>query len=84
VSCITGGFTHGHAQGNVFNFADGVDLKSDPHVIYQKGKVLLYTSNGDVNVIKPKVSLKHEVTFTLGPILLMLKEKYPQIYGMFQ
>ena len=51
-SCVTGGFSHGCAQGNVFNFADAINLSSDPPTIYQKGKILLYTSNGDVSVMK--------------------------------
>jgi hypothetical protein len=83
-SCVTGGFARGRAVGNVFNFADGVDIKSDPPEIYCKGKVLLYDTNGDMDKIKPKLSMKHEVISTLGPILSTLKKRYPKIYGVFQ
>jgi len=84
-SRIMGGFAHGRAHGNVFNFADAVDMPSgNPPEIYRKGKVLLYTSTGDVSVTKPKLSLKHDVMPTLGPILSSLKKWYTRIYGVFQ
>ena len=83
-SRVTGGFARGCARGNVFNFADAINLSSDPSTIYQKGKILLYTSNGDVSIMKSKVSLKHDVMPTLRPILLSLKKRYTWIYGTFQ
>ena len=83
-SRITGGFARGHAHGNVFNFADTIDLPSNSPEIFRKGKVLLYTTSGDVEDTKPKLSLKHNVSPTLGPILLTLKKRYSQIYGTYQ
>jgi len=58
---ITGGFTHGMCSGKCIHTLRMVwILKVQPHMqIYQKGKVLLYTSNGDCGTwSKPKVSLK--------------------------
>jgi hypothetical protein len=58
-SHITGGFAHGHAWGGVFGFANAVDMPSDNICeIYRKGEVLLYTSTGDVSIVRPKFSLK--------------------------
>ena len=65
-SHIIGGITRGWAHGNVFNFADGADVFCDEVDVKAKvGKVLLYTSMGDPETMKPAMSLKHEVSPTL-------------------
>ena len=81
---ITGGTIRGRARGNVFNFADGPDMFCDevggrPKV----GKVLLYTSMGDPETTKPAMSLKHEVSPTLAPVLAKLAKRYTRINSMF-
>ena len=83
-SRTSGGFTRGRAQGNVFNFADGPIGVFDDHPVRQNmGKVLLYNSMGNPDSIKPIMSLKHEVSSTLAPILIKLAKRYPQIDSMF-
>jgi len=82
-SRITGGFARGHAQGNVFNFADGPDLFCDQLVRPKMGKVLLYTSMGDPETLKPVMSLKHDVSVMLGPILTKLAKRYTGIDSMY-
>jgi hypothetical protein len=78
-SRITGGFARGHAQGNVFNFADVADVFGDQQVRPKMGKVYLYTSMGDPATLKPVMSLKHDVSATLGPILIKLAKRYTGI-----
>ena len=56
-SQIVRGFSRGHAQGNVFNFADASDIVHEPEVRPMMGKVLLYTSMGDPTLEKPVMSL---------------------------
>ena len=75
-SRITGGFARGHAIGNVFNFADAKDVIFEPCIKRTFGKVLLYTSMGDPNTTKPLMSLKHEISSTIGPVLENLAKRY--------
>ena len=83
-SRIIGGTTRGRAHGNIFNFADGPDLLRDEVDVRPKGgKVFLYTSMGDLETIKPAMSLKHEVSPTLAPILAKLAKQYTRINSMF-
>ena len=83
-SRIIGGITHGQAHGNVFNFADGCDVFSDEVDVKAKvGKVLLYISMGDPETMKPAISLKHEVSPTLAPVLTKLAKRYTRINSAF-
>ena len=83
-SRIIGGMTRGHARGNVFNFADGPDVFFDEVDVKPKaGKVLLYTSMGDPETMKPAMSLKHEVSPTLAPVLAKLAKRYTRINSAF-
>jgi hypothetical protein len=83
-SCITGGTFRGHAHGNVFNFADEPDTFCGEGEIRPKmGKVLLYTALGDPETTKPTMSLKHNISPTLAPILTKLALQYTKIDGMF-
>jgi hypothetical protein len=47
------------------------------------GKVLLYTSMGDPETLKPVMSLKHDVSVMLGPILTKLAKRYTGIDSMY-
>jgi hypothetical protein len=83
-SRIIGRTTRGHAHGNVFNFADGPDLFGDEMGVRLKvGKVLLYTSMDDPETMKPAMSLKHEVSPKLAPILAKLAKQYTRIHSAF-
>jgi hypothetical protein len=82
-SRITGGFARGHALGNVYNFADDPDIFFDQHIKSKTGKVLVYTTMGNPDDIKPIMSLKHEVSATIGPVLAKLAHRYTQIDSMF-
>ncbi len=76
-SCITGGILDGQALGNVYNFADGFDLGLQQG--RATGKVLVYSTCADP---KPHMSLKHEVTSTLGPVLTNLGARYSPVKSM--
>ena len=81
---IIGGTTCGRAHGNIFNFVDGPDLLWDVVDVRPKaGKVLLYSSMGNPETMKPAMSLKHEVSPTLTPVLAKLAKQYTQINSMF-
>ena len=83
-SHIIGGTAHGRAYGNVFNFADGPDpFSNEVDVRPKPGKVLLYTSMGDPETMKAVMSLKHEVSPTLAPILGKLAKRYTRINSAF-
>jgi hypothetical protein len=83
-SRIIGGTIRGRAHGNVFNFADGPDIFcNEVDVRWNVGKVLLYTSMGDPETMKPAMSLKHEVSATLGPVLAKLAKRYMRINSAF-
>ena len=47
------------------------------------GKVLLYTSMGDLETMQPAMSLKHKVSPTLTRVLAKLAKRYMQINNMF-
>jgi hypothetical protein len=81
-SRTVGGFSRGHAQGNIFNFADASDLLPHQPLKANRGKVLLYTTMGDPETTKPVMSLKHEVSSTIGPILAKLAKRYSPIDSM--
>jgi hypothetical protein len=83
-SRITGGIFRGRAEGNVFNFADAPHIPPPPEE-YQPsmGKVLVYVCSDDPNIpkpnpstTKPTMSLSHQVTETIAPILVKLERKY--------
>ncbi|MGB8538604.1 MAG: hypothetical protein WCD57_19430 [Acidobacteriaceae bacterium] len=82
-SRVTGGFSRGHALGNVFNFADAEDVAMDNTIGSAEGKVLLYFSNqnpADVNFeAKPSASFKHEVVSTVKPVLKAISGKFSPI-----
>ena len=81
-SRTVGGFARGRAQGNIFNFADAPDLCPDQPLMSNKGKVLLYTTMGDPETIRPVMSLKHDVSPTIGPVLAKLGKRYTPIDSM--
>jgi hypothetical protein len=61
----------GHAQGNFFSFADGFDnmpSQSTPVT----GKVHIYFSDVDPTTSRPNLSLTHEITHDLAPVLTTL------------
>jgi hypothetical protein len=76
-SHITGGTVCGCAHGNVFNFTDEPDvLGREDDAGAKKGKILLYTEMGDLEKMKPMMSLKHPVVLGLAPILIKLANWY--------
>ena len=74
-SQTTGGIFHGRALGNVFNFADANPTEDQAGPIM--GKVLIYREHGILSQSTPFMSLKHEVTRHLTPILNKLAIRYP-------
>ena len=78
-SRTTGGIIHGRAQGNVYNFAD--DLNFDQKLGWMKGRVLVYTGSNDSH---PEMTMKHEVTRTLAPVLESLAGKYSPIKSVYR
>ena len=82
-SQVTGGFSYGHALGNVFNFADAEDVTMDNTVGSAKGKVLLKFSSqnpADVNFMaKPSTSFKHEVDSTVKPVLKAISGRFSPV-----
>ena len=81
-SCVTGGFSCGHAQGNVLNHAD-VDEIIQHTMQSQMGKVQVYVSHVDPTATKPKWSLKHQVVPKLKPVLKTLARQYSPICSKF-
>ena len=77
-SCVTGRVFHGCAQGNVFNNADA-DEVIQHNMQSNMGKVQVYVSHVDPTTIKPKWSLKHQVTPKLKPVLKALSRHYSPI-----
>lgn len=76
-SRITGGFIRGRAHGNVYNLADPIDF--DQRLGRVMGKVHVYTSHGNPNNSDPYMSLKHEVTTSLAPVLKKLGNQYSPV-----
>ena len=77
-SRVTGGILRGRALGNVFNHADADELLRF-NLAPRKGRVQVYMSRVDPTVTKPDMSLKHEVTPRLKPILKALARGYSPI-----
>ena len=79
-SRVTGGFMRGRAQGNFFNFADASDnLPSQSTPV--TGKVHLYFSDVDPTTTRPNMSLTHELTADLAPVLTSLGELLSPIHS---
>jgi hypothetical protein len=74
-SRITGGILRGRALGNIFNFADTTPTEDQDGPMM--GKVLIYKDHGVPSQTTPFMSLKHEVTRHLAPILHKLTTRYP-------
>ena len=76
-SRMTGGILCGRAHGNNFNFADATleDESQESPV----GKVYVYKTHGDPHVSKPYMTLKHEVTMDLAPVLEDLALHYSPV-----
>ena len=81
-SRTTGGILHGRALGNVYNLADNTDFDQQPGRIM--GKVHIYTNHGNPDDSHPHMSLKHEVTGTLAPVLEKLGTQYSPVKSMYK
>lgn len=81
-SRVTGGSSRGHAQGNVFNFADSDNLQDFryPALKARDGHVRIFTSR---HTVKPTMTLKHKVTTDLGPVLEALAERYSPVRSKY-
>jgi hypothetical protein len=78
---MTGGILRGRAQGNVFNFADATtELQNQDSAM---GKVYVYTTHGDPHTSKPYMTMKHEVTTDLAPVLEDLATRYSPVRSKF-
>jgi hypothetical protein len=75
-----GGIFRGQAHGNVFNFADGLDSIMDVPSAPLIGKVHLFLNKSDV---KPTMSIKHEVTSQLAPVLHKIAGRYSPVRSKF-
>jgi hypothetical protein len=71
---MTGGILCGRAHGNVFNFADATTTIEDQGPVM--GKVHIYREHEDPNKSKPYMTMKHEVTTKLAPVLEGLASDY--------
>lgn len=80
-SHTTGGSTHGHAAGNVYNFSDGADFDMEMLVPWT-GKVHLYNSQVNPLEVKPFCKMKVDVHFSLAPVLKSIAEKWSPIESM--
>ena len=75
-SCATGGILQGQALGNVFNLADGPELKDKEHPL--TGKVFIYTTHTpNVSETTLFTVFKHPVVGQLAPILKKLSQLFP-------
>ena len=80
-SHTTGGFTHGHAAGNAYSFANPADVDMDMPVA-RIGKVHLYSSQVNPHETKPFHIMKLDVQFSLAPVLKSIAEKWSPIESM--
>lgn len=81
-SRTTGGSTHGHATGNVFNFADAGDDDNLETPVLRTGKVHTYNSLVDPIEVKPFRVLKVDVQFSMAPVLKSIAKKWSPIESM--
>ncbi|TFK32200.1 hypothetical protein BDQ12DRAFT_562474, partial [Crucibulum laeve] len=82
-SRTTGGFLHGQAYGKYENHADFNNFH-DNHLGPVKGKAHLYVSDQnpvsiDPSSLKPAMTMKTEVTSTIGPVLQKFAKRYSPI-----
>lgn len=77
-SRTTGGILRGRAAGNAFNFADAPDF-APPSMTPVMGKLHLYSSRVNPMSAPPDMSLNHEVSPTLAPILQDLGERFSPV-----
>ena len=73
-SRMTGGILRGRAHGNYFNFADAqAEPVTQDSVM---GKVHIYRTHVDPRTTQPYMSINHEVTGNLAPVLTNLVTRY--------
>ena len=78
---MTGGFLRGQAHGNVYNFGDQMDVNQQLGCVM--GKVHVYTTHGNPDNLSPYMSLKHEVTTCLAPVLKKLGKQYSPVKSKY-
>jgi hypothetical protein len=79
-SRMTGGIFRGRALGNNYNMADSMDFDHRRSKVV--GKVHVYNTHGNPDDLEPYLSLKHEVTQTLAPVLKKLGNQYSPVKSM--
>ena len=72
----------GRAFGNVYNLADEMDFNQQPGRVM--GKVHIYKSHGNPNDSAPHMSIRHEVTKSLAPVLEKLGTQYSPVKSMYK
>ena len=80
-SRTTGGFVRGRAHGNVYNFGDSMNVNQQLGRV--KGKVHVYTEHGNPDNVDPFMSLRHEVTPSLGTVLKKLGKQYSPVKSQY-
>jgi len=80
-SHTTGGILRGQALGNIFNFGDGMNVDHQNSKVV--GTVHIYTMHGNSKELKPYMTLKHEVTNCIVPILKKLRNSYSPVKSWF-
>ena len=76
-SRMTGGILRGRALGNVFILADATTTVENQESVI--GKVHVYVTHGDPHTSRPFMTMKHEVTTNLAPVLEDLAVIYSPI-----
>lgn len=81
-SRTTGGLLRGHALGNTANLADFHDIEPISFMPVQPapGRVRVYQSR---DATKPAMTLRHEVTSTLHPVLSTLAGRYSPVRSKY-
>lgn len=86
-SRTSGGISRGRAQGNVFNFADAMDVRPY-HRMAPRGRVYVYTSplnptSLNPDLMNPMASVKVTTSQTIAPILQQVTRKFSPVCSKY-
>ena len=89
-SHMTGGILRGRAYGNVFNFADTMDVldQNRNQGMASRGRVYIYTSPLDLTVLDPKqmkpmATVKVTTSQTLAPMLQQVTRRFSPVRSKY-
>lgn len=89
-SRISGGTSRGHAQGNVFNLADAMDVlaQGPGHRMASRGKVYVYTSPLNPTTLvpeemKPMATVKVVTSETIAPMLQQVSRRFSPVRSKY-